>query len=353
MSYAKLSKVHKTKAIVLILCFYEIASEQHLGKLVLNIKEIDIVTSALNEEECVFELYRRISAVMSRHPSYSWRLIFCDNNSTDKTWELINELASNENNVLGIRMSRTFPLDAAFTCGIDLADADAVILMASDLQDPPETISIFLQRFEEGYDQVVARIIKRDHVPILRRQLSRIFYFMANKITSNMIPRGVSDFRLLSRTAYQGARQMKEKNRFLRGLLAWTGYNTAIVDIERPKRFAGDSKFLDINLGKVVRWAIAAILAHTSAPLTAVAVLGIGLSFVSFLATVVFSTLWLVGGVPFAGFGTIVGIVSLGFSLTMLAIGIIAQYVALIYDEVKSRPIYLIAERTDQPGNIR
>ncbi len=305
----------------------------------MKIKRLDIVTSALNEEDCVLELYSRILNVMSFHPNFDWRLIFCDNNSTDRTWELISELAAKTNRVLGIRMSKTFPLDAAFTCGIDISDADALVIMASDLQDPPETISTFIDYYEAGFDQVVARVIKRDHVPFLRRYLSKIFYFLANKLTANMIPQGVSDFRLLSRVAYQSAREMREKNRFLRGLLAWTGFKTAIVEIERPARFAGDSKFLKIRLGKVIKWATSAILAHTSAPLTAVAILGLGLSIISFLATFIFSMLWLFEGVPFAGFGTIVGIVSIGFSLTMLAIGIIAQYVALIYDEVKARPI--------------
>ena len=157
----------------------------------------------------------------------------------------------------------------------------------------------------------------------------------------------MSDFRLMNRVAYTAAKQMKERNRFLRGLLAWTGFNTAVVDIERPQRFAGDSKFLEIKILSVVRWAATAILAHTSAPLIAVSIMGIGMSIFSFLLTVIFSLLWLFSGVPFAGFGTIVGFVTFGFSLTMLAIGIIAQYVALIYDEVKSRPIYVIAERTD------
>ena len=315
----------------------------------LKTRSLDIVTSALNEEDCVMELYNRIFLVMESHPDYNWRLIFCDNNSTDRTWELISKLSRSNDNVLGIRMSRTFPLDASFSCGIDLSNADALIIMASDLQDPPESISEFIKYFEEGYDQVVARIVKREYVPYVRRLLSKLFYLVANKTTNNMIPRGVSDFRLLSRSAYLGARKMQERNRFLRGLIAWTGFKTAIIDIERPQRFAGDSKFLEIKLGKVIRWATSAILAHTSAPLIAVAISGIGLSIFSFLATIVFSVLWLSGGVPFAGFGTIVGIVSLGFSLTMLAIGIIAQYIALIYDEVKARPIYLIAERTDEP----
>jgi dolichol-phosphate mannosyltransferase len=167
---------------------------------------------------------------------------------------------------------------------------------------------------------------------------------LANHFTGNIIPRGVSDFRLMSRTAYLGVRQLNERNRFLRGLIAWTGYKTATVEIERPKRFAGDSKFVAIKLKKVVNWALSAILVHTTLPLTAISVLGFLFSGFSVLMTFVFSILWLTDGVPFAGFGTIVGLISLGFSLILLSLGVIAQYLALIYEEVKGRPSYLVAE---------
>ena len=310
-------------------------------------KTLDIVTSAYNEEECVLELYRRVENVMSLHPVYNWRIIFCDNNSTDNTWQLIEQLARNSDKVLGVRMSRTFSLDAAFTMGIDLASADVLVIMTSDLQDPPEIISDFLREYELGFDQVLAKVIKREHVPFLRRKLSDVFYWIANKATDNMIHRGVSDFRLLSRKSYLAARQMQERHRFLRGLLAWTGFKTSIVEIERPKRFAGESKFLGAKLGTVIRLATSAILSHTSTPLIFLSVFGFTLSLLSLLCIVIASTYWFISGVPFAGFGSIVGVVMLGFSLTMLAIGIIAQYIALIYDEVKGRPHYFIADRTD------
>lgn len=310
-------------------------------------KTLDIVTSAFNEEDCVNELFQRLTSVMLLHPDYEWRLIFCDNNSSDSTWNLIEGLARDFDNVLGIRMSRTFSLDAAFTMGIDLATADALVIMTSDLQDPPEIISDFLREFELGYDQVLAKVTKREHVPPLRRLLSNVFYWLANRATNNMIPRGVSDFRLLSRKSYLAARQMKERHRFLRGLFAWTGFRTTMIEIERPQRFAGESKFMGAKLGLVIRLATAAILSHTSAPLVFLSFFGFMLSTFSFIVTVIASIYWLVSGVPFAGFGTIVGVVMLGFSLTMLAIGVIAQYIALIYDEVKARPHYIISDRTD------
>jgi len=317
------------------------------GDIGFEMTSLDIITSAFNEEDCVLEFFRRVEKAMSEFPNYDWRIIFADNASTDRTWELIQEIAADSGRVLGVRMSRTFSLDAAFTMGLDLATADTVVIMASDLQDPPEVIHSFIEKYEEGYEQVVAKVVRRDHVPVVRRVLSNWFYVLANKATGDLIPRGVSDFRFLSRPAYLAARKMQEKNRFLRGLIAWTGFKTATVEIERPARFAGNSKFVDIPIRKIITWAIAAILAHTTVPLIGLSVIGLVFSCISILATIIFSTIWFISGVPFAGFGTIVGIVTLGFSLIMLSIGILAYYLALVYTEVKARPIYLIAERTD------
>jgi glycosyltransferase involved in cell wall biosynthesis len=309
---------------------------------------LDIITSVLNEEVCLPELYERIKNVMEAHPTYSWRLIISDNGSVDASWKIIQSLAVQDTRVLGIRMSRSFPLDSSFTCGLDLATADALVIMASDLQDPPEVIHQFLDKYEEGYEQVVAKITKRETVPFVRKVLSKIFYELANRLTKDMIPKNVSDFRLLNRPAYVAARSLRERNRFLRGLIAWTGFKTAEIEIERPPRFGGDSKFVAYKLSVILPWAFGAIFAHTTAPLIWVSVLGVFFSIVSVIATAILSLFWIFRGVPFAGFGTIVGFVCLGFSLVLLSIGVIAQYIALIYEEVKGRPIYIIAQRTDE-----
>ena len=309
---------------------------------------LDIITSALNEEECLNEFVSRIFLVMEKHPAYQWRLIICDNGSVDSTWKIISQISADNGNILGVRMSRTFPLDAAFTMGLDYANADAAVIMASDLQDPPELLHDFIKKFEEGYEQVVAKIVRRQQVPFLRRKMSSLFYFIANKATSNMIPRGVSDFRLMSRSAYLAAQQLRERNRFLRGLLAWTGFKTYEVEIERPDRCAGESAFVKIKLRVVIRWAVGAILAHTTSPLHFVSLIGFALSGASILATVTFSIFWITHGVPFNGYGSIVGLMTLGFSVVLGAIGIIAQYMALIYEEVKQRTIYIVAETTQR-----
>lgn len=310
-------------------------------------KSLDIITSALDEEDCLNEFISRVQVVMSEHPDYSWRMIICDNGSIDRTWEIIRARAEEFENIVGVRMSRTFSFDAALTMGLDRASADAAIIMASDLQDPPEIIHRFIEKYEEGYEQVVAKVIKRQYVPFARRVLSTIFYSIVNKVTNNMIPRNVSDFRLLSRSAYLASRQLRERNRFLRGLLAWSGFKTFEVLVVRPPRFAGESKFMKFRLRTVIRWAVSAIFSYTATPLHFVSVLSFLFSMISIFTTVVLSLVWIANGVPFDGYGSIIGLLTLGFSVILAAIGVICQYLANIYDEVKQRPIYVIAETTE------
>jgi glycosyltransferase involved in cell wall biosynthesis len=312
----------------------------------MKVKQLDIVTSALNEEKCLPELYARINSVMQGLPNYTWKLTICDNGSTDNSWNVIQNLGISDPRVFGVRMSRTFPLDSAYTCGMDLASADVLIIMASDLQDPPELIPELLAKFEDGYEQVITKVINRGRVPLLRRFLTYCFYSLADKFTNKTIPRGITDFRLLSKNAYLGSRLLRERNRFLRGLFTWSGYKTYELEFNRMPRYGGESVFLSMKLQRVIKEAINSILAHTAAPLIWVSILGASLSIFSFGMTVLFSVIWLTQSVPFAGFGTIVGLISLGFSSLLFAIGILSQYVALIYEEVKSRPIYLISETT-------
>jgi glycosyltransferase involved in cell wall biosynthesis len=312
---------------------------------------IDFVSSAYNEEECLPELFERIYTVMKSEQKYTYRIIIIDNGSQDATWEIIKSESDKNPKVVGIRMSRNFSLDSAFTCGIDYAEADIAIVMTSDLQDPPEAIPLLLRRYEEGYDQVLAKVSKRASVPLLRRIFSKIFYKLARKMTSGMLPESVSDFRLLNRRTYSAIRQLRESHRFLRGLGAWVGFNTTHIEIERPPRFAGRSKWLGMSIFRVVGIASKSILAYSAQPLAWVSVLGITLSIISIIGLIALAAFWLLFGVPFAGFGSLIGVTVLGFSLTMLCIGILAQYVGLIYEEVKGRPLYLVTE-TSKPLEI-
>ena len=305
---------------------------------------LDIITSAYNEEECLPELFRRISDVITLESKYEFRVIVIDNGSIDRTWELICNESEKNKKVVGIRMSRNFSLDSAFTCGLDYATADVAIIMTSDLQDPPEAIPQLLRKFEEGYDQVLAKILKRESVPLLRRILSKIFYKLANAMTSGMLPESVSDFRLVNKRTYTAIRRLRESHRFLRGIGAWVGFKTSQIEIERPPRFAGESKWLGMSFFRVVGVASKSILAYSSQPLAWVSILGLSMSVLSIFSLFLLITFWVVFGVPFAGFGSLIGVIVLGFSITMFAIGILAQYLGLIYEEVKQRPLYLVTE---------
>jgi len=308
---------------------------------------VDIITSAFNEEECVPELFRRLNEVFNKEKSYKFRILIVDNGSTDSTWEIIKAESQKNSNVISFRMSRNFSLDAAFTCGLDNAESDLAIIMTSDLQDPPEAIPALLRKYESGADQVLARIISRSSVPIIRRILSSLFYKIAKYMTGGMLPESVSDFRLVNKRTYQAIRRLRESHRFLRGIGSWVGFKTEYIEIDRPERFGGESKWINMSITKVIGQASRSIFAYSATPLMFISTLGVFLSFISFIGVLISSVYWITNSVPFAGYGSIVGLVALGFSLTMMSIGILAQYVGLIYEEVKQRPLYIVSERNN------
>ena len=307
-------------------------------------KSLDIIAPVFNEEECLKELVERLQIVIDREPNYKFRLILVENGSTDSSWAIIQDLAKIYSWVSCTKLSRNFGMDAGLTAGLEFATADAVVLMASDLQDPPETIHEFLRKWEEGFENVYAIINKRLGVPVLRRINSQIFYWIAGRLAGNAIPRNVSDYRLLSRKAYETLRSLRESNRVIRGLVGWMGFKNIGISIVRPPRFGGVS---NANTFRVVGIAVRAILAHTYAPLRLISLLGIFLSIGSLVSLVFTTILFLFVGVPFPGFGTLITVIVLLFGILFLMLGIIAEYLALIYEEVKRRPAFVIDEKVN------
>jgi dolichol-phosphate mannosyltransferase len=311
----------------------------------INLETVDIITSSLNEEKCLPELLRRLQQVFDKEVGYRFRVICIDNGSTDKTWEIIESQVSESRNMLGVRLSRTFSLDSAFTCGLDLATGDLAIIMTSDLQDPPELIHDMLRKYEEGFDQVLVKITKRGTVPIVRRLASWAFYKLADRLTNGLLPRSVSDFRLMSRRAYRSVSQLRESHRFMRGLSSWVGFKSTIIEMERPPRFAGESKWLGTSFVGIIGHASRSIFAYSSQPLSWLSIVGLFSSFIT--GAIIFALIifwWSGGEKPFAGFASLIMLILITFSILMLAIGVIAQYLSLMYEELKSRPLYIISE---------
>ena len=303
---------------------------------------IEIVTSALNEEKNIAELCSQLKEIFEEENNYQWRLTIFDNGSTDNTWNEIVLRASQDARITGFQMSRTFNFDHALSAGVEQSNADALILMTSDLQDQPKIISKFLRAWESGSDHVVARVIKRSEMSLLRKFLTKIFYVFSNWATNDLIQENVSDFRLMDRKVYQSFREMRERYRFTRGMIAWTGFKTTYIDIERPPRFSGRTK---AKYPSLMLFGIKGILSNSSKPLNYVSILGVLLSTISIFSIFVFIYFWVANGVPFRGFGTLLGFLLLTFSIQIFVVGVIGQYVGLIHEEVHNRPLYFIKQK--------
>ena len=304
-------------------------------------KLISIVIPAYNEEDCVDELARQLINVMNKLKKYQFEVLIVENGSKDKTWSLLQKIAASDKRFKPIRLSRNFGMDGGVTAGLELATGDACVIMTADLQDPPELIIEFVKKWEEGFENIYMIVEKRETSGFLRRINSRMFYFVADRLTGGLIPKDVSDYRLVDRKVYESVRAMHESNRFVRGLFAWVGFKSFGISHPRPARFGGESK---ARLSTVLRLAKHGILSFSDLPLRFITWFGLMCSGLALGTMVVFAILRFIIGTPFAGFATIVTIVLFFFGLLSFMIGILAEYVAMIHSEVKGRPNFIIAE---------
>ena len=305
-------------------------------------KLVSVIVPAFNEESCIDELARRLKIVFSKNEKYDFEALIIENGSTDRTWEILKVINAEDPHFKVIRLARNFRMDGGITAGLNFAKGDAVVFMTADLQDPPELISEFIKKWEDGFENVYMQVSKRVGTGPLRTFNSKAFYWLAGKLTDNRIPKNVSDFRLLDRKVYEAVRGMNERNRFVRGLVAWVGFRSVGVEAERPERFGGESKAHSL---KVIDLAFKGIFSHSYVPLKLITMTGVALSLVSFVSLILWMIVWITSGVPFAGFGTIVSLAVLAFGTLTFMLGIIAEYLGLIYEEVKGRPNFIVAEQ--------
>ena len=305
-------------------------------------KLISVVIPAYNESECVDELARRLQGVMKVEPAYDFEVIVVENGSEDDTWEKLNRIHVSDPRFKILQLARNFRMDGGLTAGLAHASGDAAVVMTADLQDPPQLISDFLRKWEEGYENIYMVVSERQGTGPLRTFNSKAFYWLAGKLTEGAIPRNASDFRLVDRGVYETINQMQERNRFVRGLFAWAGYKSIGIPHERPPRFGGESK---AHSFKVLDLAFKGIFAHSYKPLRMITVTGLSVSLISAILLVVLSLRFLFSGVPFAGYGTLVGFILLLFGILFSMIGVMSEYIGLIYEEVKQRPNFVVRRR--------
>jgi len=304
-------------------------------------KLVSVVIPAYNEEDCVDELARRLQGVFAANEKYDFEAIIVENGSIDTTWDKLLAIHARDPRFKIIRLARNFRMDGGLTAGLAHAKGDAAVLMTADLQDPPELITQFLEKWEEGYENIYGVVTARRGTGPLRRFNSRLFYWVAGKLTEDRIPRNASDFRLVDRKVYETINTMEERNRFVRGLFAWVGFKSIGIEFEREPRYGGVSNAHSL---KVIDLAFKGIFAHSYVPLTMITLSGIALSVLSLVAITVLAAKALLFGVPFPGFGTIVCLMLLLFGFLFCMLGVVAQYIGLIYEEVKQRPNFVLQD---------
>ncbi|HEV7180116.1 MAG TPA: glycosyltransferase family 2 protein [Candidatus Baltobacteraceae bacterium] len=306
---------------------------------------LSIVVPLYNEEGNVQPLLDRIVGIAERLPGItSYEIVLVNDGSTDGTLAQIRKQMRARENIVAVSLSRNFGHQVAATAGIDMARGEAVVLMDGDLQDPPELIASFIEKWREGYDVVYAVRRTRKGESAFKLFTARVFYRTIKRLTKVSIPVDTGDFRLMSRRVVEALQRSPERHRFLRGLVSWVGFNQTGVDYDRDERHSGSTKY---PLPKMLRFAIDGITSFSDVPLRFASYLGFVTSVAAFLyaLVIVFDKLFSINPPEYTrGWAsTIVAILFLG-GVQLICLGILGEYIGRIYDEVKGRPLYLISE---------
>lgn len=301
---------------------------------------LTIVTPVYNESETLFQFFERLRAVMDEtgHP---WTVLFVDDGSVDESVARIESLQDQGHPVELIVLSRNFGKEIAMTAGLDHCDSDAVIVIDSDLQDPPEVIPELLASWREGFEVVYAQRERREGESWMKRLTAAAFYRTINLISRTPIPVDTGDFRLLSRKAYQSLGLLRERNRFMKGLFSWIGFRQKGIRYVREQRFAGTSKF---NYWRLWNFAIDGVTSFTTAPLRMATYLGLCSAAVALIYAVwvIIKTLFIGESVP--GYPSLMVVILFLGGVQLISIGIIGEYLGRLFEESKHRPLYLISQ---------
>lgn len=305
-------------------------------------KQVTILIPAYNEEKTIPLTYKKIVDVTESLNSYKWELLFVDDGSTDATLNILKQLRTHDQRVKYIRFSRNFGKESAMLAGFDYAKGDCVIVMDADMQDPPELIGEMLEEWEKGAQDVYAKRTSRGKESIIRRHLSLLYYRLLAKISDVEILQNVGDFRLLDRRCVDALCQMRESQRYTKGLFCWVGFQKKEITFERQNRIRGHSSW---NLLRLTNFAIDGITSFSIVPLRISAIIGILTSGATVIYMFYFLIKTLLYGDPVQGFPTLIVVILLLGGLQLCSLGIIGEYIGRIYNETKKRPVYIVSEK--------
>ena len=302
-------------------------------------EKISVVVPMYFEEEVAEECYNRLRSVMLEN-NIDYEFVFVNDGSTDRTLPILQSFAAIDPAVKIINFARNFGHQTAVTAGIDYATGDAIVIIDADLQDPPEVIPELIAKWKEGYDVVYAKRKKRAGETKFKLLTAKYFYKTLNYLSDIDIPKDTGDFRIIDAKVADVFRQMPERNRFVRGMFSWIGFNQTFIEYERDERFAGETKY---PLKKMIKFASDGIIAFSTKPLKLMLLLGSVSVFISFALLIYALFVKMFGYEVARGWTSIMVAITFFSGIQMISLGIVGQYIARIYDESKNRPIYVVS----------
>ena len=304
-------------------------------------KKISILIPAYNEEAVLEQLYQRLGTLANNNKSYGFEFLFINDGSRDKTLDIIKDLAEKDKRIAYVNLSRNFGKEVAMAAGFDYVTGDATVVIDADLQDPPELIPKMIKFWEDGYDDVYAKRLSRDGESWFKKFSSQMFYRILQKATNIPIQVDTGDFRLLDKRCIEALSQIRESQRYTKGMFSWIGYKKKEITYNRDSRAAGTTKW---NYRKLFNFAIDGITSFTTAPLRISTVLGFIISFIAFIFIIVVVLKTIIFSDPVAGYPSLMAVVLFLGGVQLLSLGIIGEYIGRIFNETKDRPLYFVEE---------
>jgi len=311
-----------------------------------SIQLICLVIPVYNEEAGLDALSAALRRTFDGR-DFAWSVLFVDDGSADRTLEKIRQLNAADPRFTSISLSRNFGQSVAIAAGLRYARGDAVVVMDSDLQHPPESVLAFIEKWREGYKVVFGQRRTRIADSALRNLYSRVFHAVFRKIGTTRLPVGITDFLLLDRAAVRAINRLDERNRFSKGLYAWIGFRSTVVPFEAGERATGQSKWSFVNLS---RFALDGFISFSTVPLKVWSYAGIFISLIAIVYAIYFLIRTLLFNTDTPGFPSLIVSIMFFAGVQLISLGVIGEYLARIYEEAKGRPLFVVAEEIGVSG---
>jgi len=308
-------------------------------------KKISILIPCYNEEKSLPLLYPELVKLMDGNPAYDWELMFVNDGSADATITILRQLRAQDKRVNYLDLSRNFGKETAMLAGFDHVTGDCMVIIDADLQHPPTLIPEMIKWWEQGYDDVYAKRKTRGKESWLRKRLSLQFYKILQSSSRFDVLQNVGDFRLLDRCCINALKQMRESERYTKGMYSWIGFKKKDVEFEQGDRVAGESSW---NYRQLFSFAIDGLTSFTSAPLRISTIVGFLVSMCAFVYMIYVFLKAVIFGDPVQGYPTLVILILFLGGIQLLSLGIIGEYIGRIYNETKNRPDYIVREKNNE-----